>query len=87
MVDEEELKRLRALGVKSIQYCYPNDAKVREPFIVEFFPRSLLDLQGLDEVVDPMDSPTDRPPPAAPEDGQPNVPPAMQRVLNRKSVS
>lgn len=78
----EWLKSVRALGVKKAAY-HP-DGKLAE---VEFFPRSLIDLPGLDEAVDPMESPTDRPPPAAPEDGQPNLPPAMQRVLSRKSVS
>lgn len=94
MADLELLKKLREAGVKSATFesvMVPGSGEgvafEQRVVTVEFFPRSLLDLPGLDAPVDPMESPTDRPPPSAPEDGQPNLPPAMQRVLSRKSVS
>lgn len=87
MADLELLKKLREAGVKAVDFHYDSHAKTTNIIAVEFFPRGLLDLPGLDAPVDPMESPTDRPPPSAPEDGQPNLPPAMQRVLSRKSVS
>lgn len=82
LYSKELLLELRSHGVK--RAVFDTDADLTE---VEFFPRTLLDLPGLDAPVDPMESPTDRPPPSGPEDGQPNLPPAMQRVLQRKSVS
>lgn len=79
MADLELLKQLRAAGVKSA--TIDNFDKVTS---VEFFPRSLLDLPGIDEAVDPLEAPTE-PPPSA--DDHQKVPPAMARVLGRKSVS
>lgn len=78
MVSDEQLKAWRALGLKSVTTA---DGEV-----FEFFPRGLLDVSTFADG-EPVEAPTDRPPPAAPEDGQPNLPPAMQRVLSRKSVS
>ncbi len=83
MIDEGLLERLRKLGVKSI------DMRKDESYYVEFFPRDLLDVNSL---VPEDGMPTDRPPPAMGEDGQPNIPPvripaAIAAILKRGSVS
>jgi len=78
-IDEEQLKRLRALGVKQI------DLRKDGSCFVEFFERGLLDVDALIPGADTESMPTDRPPPA--EGGPPNVPPAITRILKRGSVS
>lgn len=77
----EQLRALRALGVKSVGFFEGDLAAV------EFFPRELLDLDSL--VPGAADTtPTDRPPPALDEDGPAlRVPPAIAAILKRGSVS
>lgn len=78
MADEEQLKRLRAMGVKSATYL---DGELVS---VEFFPVGLLPDFGR------LDAETLVPPPPT-EDGPPNVapriPPAMAAILKKGSVS
>ncbi len=77
---EEQLKRLRAMGVKTVAF---HDGQLAA---VEFFPRELLDLDSLVPGAD--NTPTDRPPPALDEDGPAlRVPPAIAAILKRGSVS
>lgn len=76
----EQLRALRALGVKSVGFFEGDLAAV------EFFPRELLDLDSLVPGAD--NTPTDRPPPALDEDGPAlRVPPAIAAILKRGSVS
>jgi hypothetical protein len=81
MADLELLKQLRAAGVKTASFHQGDVVSV------EFFPRSLLDVTEFADPADPMNAATDRPPPPEPEDGPPNIPPAMARILSRGSVS
>ncbi len=80
MVDEEKLKRLRALGIKEVSL----DGK-GEISHVEFFPLSALDLSDKltddAELDDPRDRPTDAPPSGI------NIPPALARIFKNGSVS
>lgn len=82
MADLELLKQLRAAGVKTATLNAHGDVTV-----VEFFPRSLLDVTEFVNSDDPNEAATDRPPPPDAEDGPPNVAPAFARILSRGSVS
>ncbi len=79
-IDEQQLERLRTIGVKSLGFFAGQLAAV------EFFPRELLDLDSLVPGAD--NTPTDRPPPALDENGPAlRVPPAIAAILKRGSVS
>lgn len=79
MVDLEMLKQMRAAGVKSATFD-GNDVTH-----VDFFPRSILDVSGLD-AAEGNEGETERPPAPA-EDAPPNMPPAFARILGKQSVS
>ena len=75
MVDEELLKRLRAMGVKSFSHVDGDS------FQVEFYP--------VTATIPALDFDTLVPPPAAPGEEEPEVrvPPAIARLLKNGSVS
>jgi hypothetical protein len=79
------LKQLRAAGVKSATFGPSGDVTS-----AEFFPRSLLDASdfaaGGDES-DPLEAPTEPPPPPGADERAMAVAPAFQRVLGQRSVS
>jgi hypothetical protein len=86
MADQLELlKQLRAIGVKMVDFHRDGQSGELSIIAVEFFPRELLDLDSIVPVAGAESMPTDRPPPT--EDEQPNVPPAIARILKRGSVS
>lgn len=78
MVDEEQLKRLRALGVKSI------DIRKDGSHYVEFFEQRApgFGALDLDTIIPPRD-------PHADEDGEAPkaTPPALARILQEGNVS
>lgn len=82
----EQLKELRAAGVKSIELHTNREGKTEAAF-VEFFPISAFDRAGAlldgeeDETPEARAARDTEAPPAV------NVPPAMARVLQKGSVS
>lgn len=80
--EDKTLAELRAIGVKAATFA--EDGRVTS---VEFFPRGLLDVSAFADG-EPVEAPTERPPADAEANGdQVKIPPAMARVLGRKSVS
>ena len=75
MVDEELLKRLKALGVKRVRMLWVSES-VSHVEEVEFFPEPALSFDATDDE------------PAAGE-GEPvvAVPPALARIIRKGSVS
>lgn len=87
MANVDWLKELRSAGVKRAVFSEQNpngEAKLLE---VEFFPRTLLDVSAFADGADPMEAPTEPPPPPSAEEPQMKVAPAMSRVLRQGSVS
>lgn len=87
MANVDWLKELRDIGVRRAVFSEQNpngEAKLLE---VEFFPTPTGFAQvDLDAMLTNPEGETERPP--ADEDAAPNsMPPAMQRILNRGSVS
>jgi hypothetical protein len=80
MVDDERLKQLRALGIKSVTF-YSNE----EIHSVEFFPT--ISPLNLDTLVPPAHSEVDTIAPPATEPEAPPLPGAFARILKRGSVS
>lgn len=74
-MDDERLKQLRALGIKTASFVHHPDGKVDITF-VEFYPEPALSFDATDDE------------PAAGE-GEPvvAVPPALARIIRKGSVS